>query len=258
MDSTQHTNGHARRMRSDRTTTLLVKPPTKTEQPDEVSIHEIEVLSIEVTIAGKSQLIVNNFGPKGAQQMEDERARSKEERLEAKKHGKAAITPEEIERRFQAARCLDSKKRDCIRAQWVKGALVSAAKYPDIGIASTKLKGAIYVEGDLLPIVFTPRPASESDETITYFGKGPGMRRDIVRVGKFGAKQPDIRYRPAYDDWSVTFKVTFEPKLISVASVYHLIRRAGMSVGLCEWRPEGPGGGKGGQFGRFDLAQVSK
>ena len=259
------TNGHTKRTRANGTT-LLVKPSTKTEQPEQVEINEIEILTIALTIEAKSQLIVNNFGPKGAQQMEDERALSKEAKLERKKGGKPAITPEEIERRFQAARLLDSQGRDCIRSQWIKGMLISAAKYPDIGIASTKLKGAVYVEGDLLPIQYVPRPASASDETITYYGTDrkpgirqgdtkltPGMRRDVVRVGKFGAKQPDIRYRPAYDDWSVSFKLTFEPKLISLASVYHLIRRAGMSVGLCEWRPEGPGGGKGGQFGRFDL-----
>ena len=155
---------------------------------------------------------------------------------------------------------LDSKGRDCIRSQWIKGALICAARSygEDIGMKSTQIAGAVFVEGDLLPIKFTPRPASESDETITYYGKGPGQRRDVVRVGKFGAKQPDIRYRPAYDDWSVDFKLTFEPKLISLPSVYHLIRRAGTSIGLCEWRPEGPGGGKGGQFGRFDVVIDSK
>jgi hypothetical protein len=248
MNNVTHTNG-----KKIGRSTLNVKAATYTEQPDEIEISAIEVVTMAVTIVGKSPLIVNNFGTKGAQQMEDERARTKEEKLEIKKGGKPAITPVEIERRFQAARLLDSKKRDCIRSQWLKGALISAAKYPDVGIASTKLRGAIYVEGDLLPIIYKPRPASDSDERVTYYGKGPGQARDVVRVGKFGAKQPDIRYRPQFDDWSVDFEVTFEPKLISMGAVCHLIRRAGTSVGLCEWRPEGPGGGKGGQFGRFDL-----
>lgn len=263
MNTTTHTNGHAKKVNG---TTLLVKEATKTEQPSKVEISEIEVLTVEVTIEGRSQIIVNNFGPKGAQQLEDERALTKEEKLEARKRGRIAITPEEIERRFQNARLVDSKGRDCVRSQWIKGALISASKYPDVGIASTKLRGAVYVEGDLLPIVYVPRPASESTEEITYWGTDrrpgvrsgdgkltPGMRRDVVRVGRPGAKQPDVRYRPCFDDWSVTFKLTFEPKLISLGAVYHLVRRAGMSVGLCEWRPEGPGGGKGGQYGRFDL-----
>ncbi len=250
-------------------TTVNVKPSTRTAEPDEISIHDIEVRTVQITIAGKSQLIVNNFGPKGAQQMEDERALSKEEKLERKKAGKKAIDPEEIERRFQNARLLDSKGRDCIRAEWIKGALISASKYPDVGIASTKLRGAVFVDGDMIPIMYKPRPASESTDSITYYGTAdkpgvrandkmptPGQRRDVVRVGKFGAKQPDIRYRPAYDDWSITFNLTYEPKLISLQAVFHLVRRAGLSVGLCEWRPEGPGGGKGGQYGRFDLANL--
>jgi|GEM_PF-6898334 len=266
MNTTTTTDGHNKKTKA-KGTTLLVKAATQTAQPDEVEINQIETLTVKIVIAGKSQLIVNNFGTKGAQQMEDERARTKEEKLEIKKGGKPPITPEEIERRFQNARVLDRNGQDCIRSQWIKGALISASKYPDVGIASTKLRGAVYVEGDLLPIVYTPKAASDSDDRVTYYGtdknpglrpgdkrQTPGMARDVVRVGKFGAKQPDIRYRPVYDNWSVTFELTFEPKLISLASVYHLIRRAGTSIGLCEWRPEGPGGGKGGQFGRFDLA----
>ncbi len=245
------TNGHVKTARG---TTVRVTAATKTLQPAEVEIEAIETQTVAFTIEGKSQLIVNNFGSKGLQQMEDLRSKTAEERRAEKKGGKKAITPEEISLRFQAARVLDSKGRDCIRAQWIKGALLTATKYKEVGIPSTTMKGAVFVEGDLLPIVFTPRSVKDSDETITYYGKGPGMRRDIVRVGAYGSKQPDIRYRPAYDDWSVSFRITFEPKLLSLGALYHLVRRAGNSVGLCEWRPEGPGGGKGGQFGRFDIA----
>jgi len=232
---------------------LVVTPAKRTYKHKDVSIEEIEDVLMKFTIVGKSQLIVNNFDHKITQQMEDDRALSKEERLKRKKEGRTAVTPEEIKRRFQNARLLDSGGNDCVRSSWIKGALITAAGYPDVGIARTKLKGALYVEGDLLPIKYKPKPAKFSSETITYFGKGPAMRRDPVRVGKFGSKQPDLRYRPAYDDWSIDFEVTFEPRLITLPEVVHLIRRAGMSVGLCEWRPEGPGGGKGGQFGRFDL-----
>lgn len=248
MDTTT-ANGHAKSGK----TTLKVKAASHTEQPEEAFIEQIEIQTIPLRIVGMSQLIVNNFGSKGAEQMESDRARTAEEKHAAKKGGKPPITTAEIERRFQAARVLDSKGRDCVRAAWIKGALLSAGKYKEVGIPGTWLKGALFVEGDLLPITFTPRSAKDSDETITYFGKGPGQRRDVVRVGPFGRKQPDIRYRPCYDDWSIDFKITFEPKLISLAALGHLVRRAGMSVGLCEWRPEGPGGGKGGQFGRFDL-----
>jgi hypothetical protein len=250
--NTSHTNG------ATRSTLVKITPAKRTQQPSEVEIENIETLTVPVTIVGKSQLIVNNFGAKGAQQLEDQRALTKEEREQQRKNGKKEISPAEIERRFQAARCLNSKGEDCVRAAWLKGALVSAGKYPDIGIASTRLKGVLYVEGDLLPIKFKTKPKSESDETITYYGKGPAQRRDVVRVGLPGRKQPDIRYRPAYDDWSVDFHITFEPRFISQALVYHLVRAAGTRVGLCEWRPEGPGGGDGGTFGRFDIKMDAK
>lgn len=268
MDSTT-TNGHGKQTKTNGTKReVLIKPATETKQPDRVEIYDIEKTTIEATIKCEPdcQLICNNFGWKSIQQMEDNRALTKEQRVEEKKHGKPPVTPEVIEQRFQNARVLDSKGRDCVEARWIKAMLVTAAKHDDVGLAKKELRG-VYVQGYLLPIIYVPRPASESNEIITYWGTDkkpgfrkagdklptPGQRRDVVRVGAWNNRQPDIRYRPAYDDWSITFRVTFEPKIISLGTMYHLIRRAGTSVGLCEWRPEGPGGGKGGDFGRFDL-----
>src|ERR1022692_3423951 len=105
MNTTEPTNGK----------TLIVRAAKKTIQPDNVEIDAIEFQRYAITIVSlqECQLIVNNFGPKGAQQMEDERSLTTEERLAKKKGGKPAITPAEIERRFQNARVLDSKGRDC-------------------------------------------------------------------------------------------------------------------------------------------------
>ncbi len=60
--------------------------------------------------------------------------------------------------------------------------------------------------------------------------------------------------RPCFDDWSITFRLTYNPSLISRAEIVRLIERAGKSVGLGEWRP-----GKdvrAGQFGRFTVSRV--
>jgi len=55
-------------------------------------------------------------------------------------------------------------------------------------------------------------------------------------------------YRAEFVDWSIKIQIEFEPKLISHAWLVFLVRRAGLSVGLCEWRPE-----KKGEMGRFDI-----
>jgi hypothetical protein len=246
MNTTTHTNGHAK---STSVRTLMKFAKAKnTEMPTEPEVPGIEKRTIKITVVGQSQMIINAFGSKCRDQMEQDRGQTQEEKLALRKQGKKPITPAEIKAKWQGARILDSKGRDCIPSAWIKRALVTASKYKEIGVASKVVGGTLYVEGDLIPIVYKPRPASQSDDNVKYDGKGPGLRTDVVRVGKWGDRKPDLRYRPCFDDWSLTFFISFEPSFISLPSLYQLIRRAGTSVGLCEWRPE-----KNGQCGRFDI-----
>ena len=216
---------------------LKVGKPT-VQREGGYEIEEIERLTVAVTLVGLSSLIVNNFSEKAREQMEYERGLNKEQKLEKRKAGRPPVVPEE---RFQAARILDDKGRDCVHAYWIKAALETACSYPDVAVKSKVLHGSVFVDGQeqggLVPIRFD--------------GKVPHMRRDIVRVGNFNNKQPDIRYRPEYRNWSLDIHVTYEPKLVTLGALYHLIRRAGTSVGLCEWRPEKS---PAGTFGRFDIA----
>lgn len=219
--ATNGINGH---------TSIRVTKAKKTEQPKTVDIPDMEKSIVQVHLVGISPLIVNNFTEKSIDEMEYERSGAVD--AKQKRKLRPPVVPEE---KFNAARILDEKGRDCICARWIKACLVTAAKYPDIDIAGTKLRGALFVLGDLIPI---------------ECAAGPRMRRDVVRVGKFGNKQPDLRYRPEYTEWSLSIRIEFEPKLIPLAQLHHLLRRGGSSVGLCEWRPEKS---PGGIFGRFDI-----
>lgn len=203
---------------------------SKTKMPDTQDIPDIEKLVIPITLFGLSDLIVNNFTEKSINQMEYERSGAVD--AKAKKKVRDPVIPEE---RFQASRILNEKGQDCVEARWIKAALVTASKYPDSTLPSTQVRGLVFVIGDLIPIVFKGKPI---------------MRRDIVRVGKFPSKQPDIRYRASYRDWSLNIQIEFEPRLISIGALTALVRRAGSSVGLCEWRPEKS---PGGIYGRFDV-----
>lgn len=97
----------------------------------------------------------------------------------------------------------------------------------------TVIRGALFVEGDLLPLKF----------------KSCNMREDMVRVGMGTA---DLRYRPEYTDWSVDLTIEYNSNVLQAEQVLNLIRLAGFSVGICEWRPE-----KNGDFGRFDIDMKS-
>jgi hypothetical protein len=244
-------NGHG-------TTTVTVKPPkTRTQHPANIEVFSIEKEIIEVTLIGTSALIINNFNNKTQTQMEDERRLNAEEKRALKRAPREPVIPEE---RYMAARILDENGVDCVEARHIKAALVTAAtKYGEIGVPGSVVKGALFVLGDLIPIHFRGvKPWVALKPHLGDLKVGPCglpvMRRDPVRVGNFGSKKPDLRYRPEYRDWSITIRIEFEPALISLAGLHHLTRRAGSSVGLYEWRPEKSAGGI---FGRFDIAAAS-
>lgn len=251
MRTQKSTNGSAGR------TVVEIKPAKRTTQPDRIEIHSIEKQVIALTVVGTSDLIVNNFHDKGVTEMEDNRRLNAEEKRAAKRAPRPPVVPEE---RYMNARVLNDEGEDCIEARWVKSALVTAAtRYGEIGLPGTQVRGALFVLGDLLPIKFKgvkpwaallPHLGDLSSKTDV-----PRMRRDVVRVGKPPNKQPDLRYRPAYANWSLDLQIEFEPALISLTALHHLVRRAGSSIGLCEWRPEKSAAGI---FGRFDLESVVK
>ncbi len=238
-------------------TRVEIKPAKRTKQPKSIEIHSIEKQVIELTVVGTSALIVNNFHEKGIAQIEDTRRLNREEKLAAKRAPRPPVIPEE---RYMNARVLNEEGQDCIEARWVKAALVTAAtRYGEIGLPGTQVRGALFVLGDLLPIRFKGiKPWAGLLPYLDGASKTalvPHMRRDVVRVGKPPNKQPDLRYRPSYINWALDLQIEFEPALISLEALHHLVRRAGSSIGLCEWRPEKS---PAGIYGRFDLEAVVK
>lgn len=113
-----------------------------------------------------------------------------------------------------------------------KSSLISAA-HKDLGIEKTLIRKAVFTgladPQQLLPITF------ERME----------VREDLVRVG---AGQPDLRYRPYFFNWKCSMVLQFEPSMVRIEDLLSLIDRAGLSVGIGEWRPE-----KGGEYGRFKI-----
>jgi hypothetical protein len=98
----------------------------------------------------------------------------------------------------------------------------------------TIIRGAVFILGDLIPVeAFTCR-----------------MREDMVRVGGKGPGTgvADLRYRAEYSPWECQLRIQYNANSLSLGQVLNLTRLAGLSVGLCEWRPE-----KNGQYGRFDI-----
>jgi hypothetical protein len=266
MNSNTSTNGM-----TTREARVDIKKAKRTPDRASEEIFDIEVKRIVVSVTGESELLQNRFH--GATGMEEERALTAEEKKGLKNTPKAPVIPAE---RYALARITNAAGEDCIEGAKFKAALVTAAsRFKEIGVASTVVRGAVFVVGDLIPIVHSgikpkggmlvdflsgPNHAGDMKASAVTLYTGsvptcglPRMRRDITRVGKFGSKQPDLRYRPEFRNWSVDLVIEYEPSLITMAGLHQLIRRAGRSIGLYEWRPEKS---YGGIFGRFDFTNV--
>ncbi len=183
-----------------------------------MKIPEHNKQKLRMTLVGVTPLIVHAWSEKNKEMM----------RTKQQKGAKMAKEAKNPENDFNGAKYRDAKGRDCVRAAFFKNAIVSACRFAD-DLKMTVIRGALFVEGDMLPIKY----------------KECNMREDTVRVGMGTA---DLRYRPEYTDWSVDISVEYLANVLTPAQIVNLIRLAGFSVGICEWRPE-----KNGDFGRFEV-----
>lgn len=174
----------------------------------------------QVTVRGLSDLIVHAWSEKAIKEMQDKHAK------EAKKAREKRVPEDE----FEAAKYKDAQGRDCVLSTAIKHAIVGAARNLD-DVKMTDLRQQIFVRGERIPIVY---------ETCE-------MRCDPVTVGN----GTDLRYRPGYKNWSLTFEIEWDAGKLEANQVLHLLQIAGFSVGIHEWRPE-----RSGDFGRFELVEA--
>lgn len=199
---------------------VTIKAPARTKEKSRIEVPDIETAVVPLTIVGLSPLIVRDWDPKMRAQIEEGPRGIKD---------KTILSPED---EAEAGKIRDPKGRDAVYGRWIKAAIVTASSLTDKMVSAKVARGTIYVMDEFAILQYS---------SIT-------VRTDICRVGRFGSKQPCPRHRAQYNDWSTTFKVQYEPRKVSLGQLIYLVRRAGLNIGLCEWRPE-----KNGEFGRFDL-----
>lgn len=205
-----------------------MKKKAKASEPEnkesKLTIPPIKKSTAIVTIVGDSPLLVNKFSEKSKREM-------LEKQMKKAKGAKAERDPlAEVE----AATYRLPNNKYGIPASGIKNCAVSACKFID-GVPMTRAKGAFFVLED-------------ADGLCEIKTKGVQVDERMVAIGPFGKKTKMARFRPRFDDWSCTFKVLYDPDLLSAEQLLNLYERAGFSVGLCEFRPE-----KSGSMGMFHV-----
>lgn len=198
----------------------------------DVSKLMVKPAVVELTVVGLSPLLVHNFGAKAIKMILDKQTgeaktmRAKKVPFEDFKESLYVINPRRVPKTVLEPGQHWRYVPDCFGfpASGFKKAMVAACSFID-GIPKTWVRSLIHVQGDLLPIKY---------ERLV-------MRQDTVRVGPFGRKTADIRFRGEFHGWSVKLRISYNANALKPEQIALLINNAGFCVGVGEWRPEKDG-----------------
>lgn len=196
---------------------------SKTSAESRIEIPQLRMARIEVRIQGLTPLITHRFSEDVMQKMADDQ------------QGKAKVkkAPRNPQAEFEAACYRTPGGRYGFPAAGVKKAMVTAGQR-FAGERGTELYGAFSIPVELLTL--------ECSE--------PRMREDRVVLSGM-SRTSSIAYRPEFMPWAATIPLTFNADFITADQLVNLLRLAGFSVGLGDWRVE-----KKGSFGQFEIASV--
>lgn len=208
----------------------------KNESEKEITLQPIKIKEVEITIEGTSPLIVNNFSEKSKQQILDtqmKKVKKEKEPRNPMEDGMRALywltpIPEEFtEESFEKA--LKEGARFGFPAKGIKASIVSGAYRNKLTPDKVSLQGAFLIPEELIEIKY---------DNIR-------IRDDYVRIAHGGT---DVRFRPEFTGWSMTFKMQYNENTYSLEQILNFINIGGFSCGLGEMRTE-----KGGNFGSYQV-----
>jgi hypothetical protein len=198
---------------------------------------------IEIPIEGTSVLVVNKMSHKAQQEMLDKHMKKPKQAKEAKVpfddfKGSLHVIPgceSKVARlpKLTSGRSWPYKPFFCFPASAFKKAALSSTKLLD-GISRSLVSISVRVLGEWVPIKY----------------KRLEMRQDVVRIGPYGNRVPDIRFRGGFEEWSCVLQVRYNANIFSDKQVVALFEHAGM-VGIGEHRPE-----KEGEWGTFSVKRA--
>ncbi len=202
----------------------MKKKTTGTVVQQNVHLPTVESQRVAVRLVGEAPLIVHRFEEKAITEMLAKQRGLPFERQKKNPH-----------KDFEASKYKNEKDEDCIPVMTVKKAMIEASTFSD-DMTKKQTRGGFFILGEYAPLDY--------DQV--------RMRKDMVRLSGIG-RTPDIRFRAEYLGWSVDLVIEFDPRLITLDQLMYLLRSAGKSVGICEWRIQ-----KDGNYGAFSIEPLDE
>ena len=205
-------------------------------EKEAITLQPIKIKEVEITIEGITPLIVNNFNEKSRRQILDTQMKKPKEEKKPRnpiEDGMRALywlTPipkEFTEESFEKA--LKEGARFGFPSKGIKASIASGAYRNKMTKDKLSLYGAFLIPEDLIEIKY---------ESLR-------IREDYVRIANGSA---DVRFRPEFDNWSMTFKMRYNENAYSLEQILNFINIGGFSCGLGEMRVE-----RGGNSGSYQV-----
>lgn len=191
----------------------------------EIELPELDFKQVTFTVKGIAPLIVNKFSEKAKQMMVDKQTKKATKGREAK-------NPEQQYK--DSLYFFPDGKRTGFPAVGFKASMTRAGKL--LGLPMTDTRGKFHV-----------LPDNEGNGLIEIKGKYK-MRDDMVRLATGVA---DVRFRAEYQvGWKADVTILYNATWISKEQLAQILKVAGFSCGIGEWRPEKSNSGS---FGLFDV-----
>lgn len=202
--------------------TALRKAASTNGQPRELKIPLPEFTTFKIRLEGTTPLITDAFS---------EEAKAK---LAASQDGSAKVKPgpRDPKREFENSIYRRPDGSYGIPKLAFRKAVQSGA------MRMTEIKGT-----EILAAFRIDTP----DEYLLLEADEPTMRTDhVVRMGR-----GNLAYRAEFFPWAVTVPIVLDEDVVSLEQFVHTISKAGMGVGVGNWRPE-----KKGDFGLWNVTAI--
>ena len=183
--------------------------------------------TIEIPIEGREDfgLITHRMSDKAIKEMRDKQT----------KQAKGPQKAKDPEGDYESSRYTLPDGRDGFPSLAFKAAAIRACKTTKINMTDARQMFNVQSDG-----------ISDRGQGLVAIEGKPLMREDVVRLQ---GNKADLRYRAEYKGWKTTLTVEFDADQMSAQQIVNLFARAGVGVGVGDWRPE-----KNGPFGRFSIA----
>ena len=207
------------------TTTLIELPPLRLEQ-------------LKLKLVGDSPLVTHAWSAKARRLIRDKQQKRAKQAKEAK--NPIADFLDALYWLTPRPDPLDTGDQDAVLevlraavfgfpAIGLKAAAVDACSSVD-GITKVEARSAFHIDGEMVTI--------ESDTP----------PEPIESMVKIAMGTTDLRYRPMFRDWAITFALTYNANVLSPEQIVNLFNVAGFGVGIGEHRPQ-----RDGSWGRFHV-----